>query len=164
IDGLSLDDDELNKPDLSQRPTIFIAFDIEAATDLTRSMPGFDSGRWDWRTQSLLFGIARIGQTSDMHVTDEIVFYPDDLPAHGLQIIKSYIEEHTVALEPRKAKAGESLYVVNLPEREKVTMTERRWRDEREVSVWLMSRSEFLKELYRVAYQKRGLIIGFNLP
>src|SRR5271163_339703 len=49
----------------SPRPKDFIAFDTEAACDITRSMPGFDNDRWSWVTQNLLFGFARIGSISN---------------------------------------------------------------------------------------------------
>src|SRR5436853_608926 len=80
---------------ISQRPEAFIAFDTEAATSRTRSMPGFDNARWHWRTLNLLFGGARIGTKANMAVTDEIIFYPDDLPEHGRQILERYVQQNT---------------------------------------------------------------------
>jgi hypothetical protein len=127
----------------NKRPSRFIAFDTEAATDRTRLMPGFDGARWGWQTQALLFAAARTGWCKGMRVTDEIIFYPDDLPDYGVALIREYIDNNTVAL------AG----------------NERRWRDEPSVSVHLMTLSQFMKAVfYDIAYRKRGLVIGFNLP
>src|SRR5215471_6070200 len=148
---------------VSQRPEVFIAFDTEAATSRTPSMPGFDNDRWDWRTQNLLFGGARLGTTADMAVTDEIIFYLDDLPEYGRAVLERYVAENSISLQPAKFHS-DGRYIVKLPEREKAPLPELRWRDEPAVSVWLMPLSEFLKEFFRIAYLKRALIIGFNLP
>lgn len=108
---------------ISPRPEVFIAFDTEAATSRTRSMPGFDNARWDWRTLNLLFGVARIGTTENMAITDEIIFYPDDLPAHGRQILERYVQQNTLSLEPTKSGRA-AAYVVKLPERERAPLPE----------------------------------------
>lgn len=126
----------------ARRPSRFIAFDTETATGRTNSMPGFNGARWGGETQALLFGVARIGWTRRMKVVEEILFYPDDLPAYGIDQIREYVETNTVPL------AG----------------GERRWRDEPAIAVRVMPLSEFMKEFYRIAYVKRGLVIGFNLP
>lgn len=120
-----------------KRPDIFIAFDTESATNRTKLMPGFEHARWSWQTQNLLFGVARIGVTANWSVTDEIIFYPDDLPEHGKTVLRRYIEENTIALSPRGRDANSS-YVVQLPEREKTALPELRWRDDPEISVWLL--------------------------
>lgn len=90
-----------------------------------------------------MFAVARTGWCKGMRVTDEIIFYPDDLPEHGVAVIREYIEKNTMTL------AG----------------NERRWRDEPAVTVHLMTLSQFMKDVfYDFAYRKRGLVIGFNLP
>lgn len=149
-------------PGTALRPAIFIAFDTEAATDRTRQMPGFDTQRWDWRTQNLLFGAARIGTTAGMTAFAEILFYPDDLPEYALAILRDYVAAHTITGSSRISRHGG--YVVALPERERCPVPELRWRDEPNVTVHLMPLSEFLREFHRIAYKKRGLVIGFNLP
>jgi hypothetical protein len=82
------------------RPDIFIAFDCECVAPLTRTMPGFETDpHWDWRTQNLIFGVARIGGFEPrgvMRVFSEIVFYPDELPSYGLDILHHYFESRTL--------------------------------------------------------------------
>ena len=148
----------------ASRPDIFVAFDTEAATDTTRSILGFDAPKWGWQTQSLLFGVARIGAVAGMRVTDEIIFYPDDLPAHGVELLRRYFEERTIPLGPERPTARER-YTVRAPEQENRTAGPHRiWKEEPSVTAWLLPLSEFLKEFYRIAYLKRALVIGFNLP
>lgn len=152
---------------VAPRPVLFIAFDTEAAADKTRTVPGFDHPRWGWQTQNLLFGAARIGKTAGMVATDEILFYPDDLPEYGLAALRTYVAANTIAGTDRRIKSGEGgdrLYTVALPERRLAPKPELLWRDEPDVTVHLMPLSEFLKEFYRITYQKQALVIGFNLP
>jgi hypothetical protein len=143
------------------RPRLFIAFDTEAATDATRRMPGFDSPKWSWRTQNLILGVARIGLTDGMLVTDEFLFYPDDLPAHGRAILQKFFEENTEPLPKARSSFRDKRYVVGFGD---PSISRRRWKDEPQVTVWMVPLSEFLKEFYRIAVNLRGLVIGFNLP
>jgi hypothetical protein len=155
---------ETGRTKVDRRPDIFVTIDTETATDRTRAMPGFDGARWGWRTQNLLFGVARIGATATMTVSDEIIFYPDDLPKYGVEQLRGYLEARTVVLGPRSTYRQGAKYSVSGPERAIAPIPERRWRDEPDVAVWLMKRSAWLKEFFRISYKCRALVIGFNLP
>jgi hypothetical protein len=155
-------------PKATPRPELFMAFDCECVAPLTQTMPGFENDpRWDWRTQNLTFGVARIGYfgpDGKLCVSSEIIFYRDDLPKYGVDILRQYFVSRTYpSTASVRQKAG--AYVVGLPEREAdPSIEQRHWKEEPEISACLMRLSDFLKEFYRIAYQMRGLVIGFNLP
>lgn len=65
---------------------------------------------------------------------EEGVFYADDLPARDFAILKHYAATHSAGVAECK--------------------TELR----------LLTLSEFLRKLWRVAYKSQGLLVGFNLP
>ena len=133
-----------------RRPARFIALNTECVTSETASLPGFDGDRWAWEGQALLFGCAVIGPTHDWRIEREVIFYRDDLPEGGLAMLRQYVEERTYRHGARPRKQGD-------PE------PHLKWRDERHVVVQLLPLSQFLKLFYRIAYEDRALVIGFNL-
>jgi hypothetical protein len=132
------------------RPAKFIALVVESSGSPTASMPGFKGKRWTSEGQALLFGRAVIGQTSDWQVEREVLFYADDLPASGLAILRQYVEDRTYRRGARPRKEGD-------------VEPDLIWRDERSVVVELLPRTRFLKLFYRIAYEDRGLVVGYNL-
>jgi hypothetical protein len=133
------------------RPETFIALDTECCAPATAGMPGFDGEKWRATSQALLFGVACIGRTRGMRISEEIIFFPDDLPEHGREALREFMIRRTLRLgrEPRSPDD---------PQPERV------WRGEPAVTTRLMPLSEFLKVFYRVAYRQKALVIGFNLP
>jgi hypothetical protein len=133
------------------RPTKFIAFDTECVTPTTAAEPGFESERWAWEGQALLFGCAVIGRTNDWRIEREVIFHPDDLPERGLAVLSQYVMDRTYrrGALPRKEDDAQPDFV---------------WREDRSVIVELLPLSQFLKLFYWLAYKERALIIGFNLP
>ena len=142
------------------RPRKFIAFGTECAASATASMSGFENECWAPSGQALLFGCAVIGRTVDWRIDREVIFYPDDLPEHGITALRRYISErtHICGAAPRN-DGGAAPYRI--------------WRDEaklgtpingRSIKVGLLPLLQLLKLFYRVAYDDRALIIGHNLP
>jgi hypothetical protein len=121
---------------------------------------GFENECWAPAGQALLFGCAVIGRTSDWRIGREVIFYPDDLPEHGVTALRKYIAERTdvCGAAPRN-DGGAAPYRI--------------WRDEarlgtpvngRSIKVELLPLSQFLKLFYRIAHDDCALIIGHNLP
>jgi hypothetical protein len=133
-----------------RRPSRFIVLDTECATAGTASMHGFANERWACEGQPLLFGCAVIGRTRDWVIEREVIFYRDDLPDAGIAALRGYVEQRSYQ---RGALAR------NLGDAE----PDRIWRQERRVVVALMPLSQFLKLFYRIAYEDRALVIGYNL-
>src|SRR5487761_185268 len=100
-----------------RRPKAMLVFDTESRVDAT---------------QRLTFGSYRFivkGQRCE-----EGLFYPDDLPAADLGVLKKYVETH----HADAAHGNRQLLLLTL--------------------------SEFLDKLYFAAYKGRCLLVGFNLP
>jgi hypothetical protein len=66
---------------------------------------------------------------------EEGLFYADDLPTKDRAILKRYVAKHKANVDMNGCK-----------------------------ELLLLSRLEFLKKLYDVAYKGQGLLVGFNLP
>jgi hypothetical protein len=146
------------KPPL--RPRKFIAFVTECATSATASVPGFEREQWGSAGQAILFGSAIIGRTSDWRAERELIFYPDDLPDAGVAALRQFMAERTyVCGAPQLKDGGAEPYLI--------------WRDAarlgtpingRTIKVELLPLSAFLKLFYRVGYEDRALIIGYDVP
>jgi hypothetical protein len=121
---------------------MLLVLDTEVATDLTRTMPGFRGSAWSANAQSLMFGTARLyvrGRTR-WRATDEWLFHPDDLPEHGLAVLRQWVAEHT-------ERVGEAVFL-------RGTQTK----------LHLCPLTALLKDFYRIAYEGQAMICGFNLP
>ena len=66
---------------------------------------------------------------------EEVLFYADDLPEEDRRTLQHYVETH------RADTANHGIKQLRL-----------------------MSRGEFVKEFYNIAYKARCLVVGFNLP
>lgn len=133
------------------RPIRFIVLGTDCVGPATQTMPGFTGERWAPEGQGLLFGWAAIGRTYDWRIRREIIFYPDDLPKSGVNLLRRFIEERTYRLGAPARNAGDA-------EPDLV------WRDQRDITVKLLPLSQFLKLFYRIAYNDRSLVIGDGLP
>jgi hypothetical protein len=133
-----------------RRPSRFIALDTECATADTASMHGFANERWAWEGQPFLYGSAVIGRTRDWVIEREVIFYPDDLPDAGIAALRGYVEQRSYQRGALARNPGDA-------------EPDRIWRQERHVVVALMPLSQFLKLFYRIAYEDRALVIGYNL-
>jgi len=133
--------EKLNPP-LWLRPEMLLIFDCETATDLTRTMPGFEGPEWSPYAQSLLFGTARLYvlEQKRWRWTDEWLFYPDGLPEYGLTMLRGWVEDHV-------ERIGDSVFLQGTRTR-----------------FHFCPLREFLRDFYRVAYEGRALVCGFNLP
>jgi hypothetical protein len=135
----------------SLRPVSFIAINTACITPTMASMHGFDSEGWTWERQALLFGCAVIGHTHNWRIKREVIFYPDNLPDSGLAVLRSYINARTYC---------HGAQPVNVDDPEPYLT----WRTERRVIVQFLPLSDFLKLFYRIAYEDRALVIGYDLP
>ena len=84
-------------------------------------------------TQRLTFGSYRF--VVEGRCLKEALFYADNLPQKGWQILDQYRATHRADVV-----------------------------DEGLSELLLLTRSELVKELYRDAYKARCLVVGFNLP
>lgn len=124
------------------RPEMLLILDCETATDLTRTMPGFEGPEWSPYAQSLLFGTARLYvlEQKGWRWTDEWLFYPDDLPEFGLAALRGWVDDHT-------ERVGDSTFMRGTP-----------------TKFHFCPLSTFLKNSYWIAHEGRALVCGFNLP
>jgi len=130
------------KPPKWLRPDMILVLDTETATDLTRTMPGFEGPEWSAYAQSLLFGTARlyVRERTRWRWTDEWLFYPDGFPEYGLAALRGWVEDHT-------ERVGDSIFLRGMS-----------------TKFHFCPLSTFLKDSYWIAYEGRALVCGFNLP
>jgi hypothetical protein len=94
----------------------------------------FDTETRTDTAQALTFGGYRYFE--EARLLEEGFFYGDDLPRADRTTLETYVKKHAAATHRRYGR----------PE------------------LQLLSRREFTEKLYDVAYDGRGLLIGFNLP
>jgi hypothetical protein len=124
------------------RPSMILVLDTETTTELTASMPGFKGPAWSAHAQSLLFGTARlyVHQRRAWRWTDEWLFHPDNLPAHGMSVLRQWVEGHTERVAGGIFLAGTRVHFHFCP------------------------LTAFLKDFYYVTAAGRALVCGQNLP
>jgi hypothetical protein len=101
-----------------------------------------------------------IGRTRDWHIDREVIFYPDDLPEAGVAVLRQYVAQRTHQCGARPLnRDGAEPYLIWCDQARLGTPV-----NGRSVKVELLPLSQFLKLFYRIAYEDRALVIGYNLP
>lgn len=107
----------------------------------------FDTETTTDETQKLTFGVYRYGveYNGRLSVLAEGIIYADDLPESdpaGYERLRAYVESHAAAVDMRFVGPRE-------PD----------WR------LGFLSRSQFVERwIWDIAYQRKALVVGFNLP